>query len=183
VGAVTRIRPAGSHDRKLDNWNWYRSGDGRNTDGDEYSHDRGVRLLMKWLILFLSLSWISPVWAAIAHGGACDGTTGCTPSSQRISSLTCRFPLIPVRPCRAWPQAGQALTTKSRDQQRNASAMPRDYSATAAASGTFSSSANVGFPVHGYGRKGRAGLRHERSGDRGHCLNQRQAVQRPAVPR
>jgi len=24
----------GSHDRKLDNWNWYRSGDGRNTDGE-----------------------------------------------------------------------------------------------------------------------------------------------------
>ena len=99
---------------------------------------------MKWLILFVSLSWISPVWAAIAHGGACDGTTSCTPSSSANFQLDLSFA---VNTSTTVPSLGSGWTSITSNTGTSSAMRVQcrvDYSATATASGTFSSAANVG---------------------------------------
>ncbi|MFZ0688636.1 MAG: hypothetical protein WBP95_13640 [Acidobacteriaceae bacterium] len=99
---------------------------------------------MKWLVLFLSLSWVSPVWAAIAHGGACDGTTSCTPSSTANFQLDLSFAVNTSTTVPSAASGWTSVTTKAGTSSAMRVQCRVDYSVTAVATGTFSSAANVG---------------------------------------
>ena len=99
---------------------------------------------MKWLILFLSLSCASPVWAAISHGGACGGTTSCTPSSSANFQLDLSFAAGAGTALPSLASGWTSITTKTGTSSSMRVQCRVNYSATAASSGTFTSAANFG---------------------------------------
>jgi len=99
---------------------------------------------MKWLILFLSLSCASSAWAAISHGGACGGTTSCTPSSSASFQLDLSFTVGTSTTAPSLASGWTNITTTTGTSSAMRVQCRVDYSSTAASSGTFTNAASLG---------------------------------------